>query len=314
MDNDQKPFVSVVVPLYNEEGNVKELHKRILEACQKLGRAFEIIFVDDGSKDGTVKDCEGLSPLTLIKFRKNFGQTAAFDAGIKQAQGEIIITMDGDLQNDPADIELLLSKMEEGFDVVSGWRWQRKDSISKKIFSRTANILRKILIQDNIHDSGCSLKAYKRSCFEDIDLFGEMHRFMPALLELQGYKVGEVKVSHHPRIHGVTKYNWKRGMKGFVDMISIWFWRKYSNRPLHLFGGSGIVLSFGGALILAWMAIEKLFFGAELSEKIWPLVGIFLMLVGVQLFVFGLLADILLKVYYRNHKHMNYNIKEISKS
>lgn len=314
MDNDQKPFVSVVVPLYNEEGNVKELHKRILEACQKLGKAFEIIFVDDGSKDGTVKDCEGLSPLTLIKFRKNFGQTAAFDAGIKQAQGEIIITMDGDLQNDPADIELLLSKMEEGFDVVSGWRWQRKDSISKKIFSRTANILRKILIQDNIHDSGCSLKAYKRSCFEDIDLFGEMHRFMPALLELQGYRVGEVKVSHHPRIHGVTKYNWKRGMKGFVDMISIWFWRKYSNRPLHLFGGSGIVLSFGGALILAWMAIEKLFFAAELSEKIWPLVGIFLMLVGVQLFVFGLLADILLKVYYRNHKHMNYNIKEIVNS
>ena len=232
----QKPFISVVVPLYNEEGNVRELHKRILDACEKLGKPFEIIFIDDGSKDETIKNAQGLTPLTLIKFRKNFGQTAAFDAGIKQAQGEIVITMDGDLQNDPADIGLLLSKMEEGFDVVSGWRFKRKDSLSKKIFSRTANLLRKILIQDTIHDSGCSLKAYKRNCFEDVDLFGEMHRFMPALLELQGYKIGEVKVNHYPRVHGVTKYNWKRGMKGFVDMISIWFWRKYSNRPLHLFG------------------------------------------------------------------------------
>jgi glycosyltransferase involved in cell wall biosynthesis len=310
MEN-QKPFISVVVPLYNEEGNVKELHRRILEACQKLNKPFEIIFIDDGSKDQTVADCETLSPLTLIKFRKNFGQTAAFDAGIKQATGEIVITMDGDLQNDPADIGLLLGEMEKGFDVVSGWRFERKDSLSKKIFSRTANLLRKILIQDTIHDSGCSLKAYKRNCFEDIDLFGEMHRFMPALLELQGYKVGEVKVSHHPRIHGVTKYNWKRGMKGFVDMISIWFWRKYSNRPLHLFGGAGIVLSFVGTLIILWMAIEKIFLSASLSEKIWPLVGIFLVLVGIQLFVFGLLADIMLKNYYKGQKKMNYNIKDI---
>jgi glycosyltransferase involved in cell wall biosynthesis len=308
----ENPFISVVVPLYDEEGNVKELHKRILESCQAIGKPFEIIFIDDGSKDDTVKNCEGLSPLTLIKFRKNFGQTASFDAGIKQAKGDIIITMDGDLQNDPKDVKLLLEKMEEGFDVVAGWRWQRKDSLWKKFFSRGANILRKILIQDNIHDSGCSLKAFKRECFEDMDLFGEMHRFIPALLELQGYSVGEVKVNHYPRTSGVTKYNWKRAMKGFVDMLSIWFWRKYSNRPLHLFGGTGIVLSFVGTLVLVWMAVEKMFFQATLSEKIWPLVGIFLILVGIQLFVFGLLADILLKVYYKNQKRMNYNIKEIS--
>lgn len=310
---DEKPFISVVVPLYDEEGNVKELHRRILQACQEMGKPFEIIFIDDGSKDKTVKNCEGLSPLTLIKFRRNFGQTASFDAGVKQAKGEIIVMMDGDLQNDPADIKLLLAKIEEGYDVVSGWRWKRKDSLSKKVFSRTANLLRKILIQDKIHDSGCSLKAYRRSCFEDIDLFGEMHRFIPALLELQGYSVGEVKVSHHPRTSGVTKYNWKRAMKGFVDMISIWFWRKYSNRPLHLFGGTGIVISFMGVLIIIWMAIEKVFFGASLSEKIWPLVGIFLVLVGIQLFVFGLLADILLKNYYKGRGKMNYNIKEVIK-
>lgn len=310
MEN-RNPVISVVVPLFNEEGNVRELHGKILAACQKLEETFEIIFIDDGSRDKTIAECEGLSPLKLIKFRKNFGQTAAFDAGIKHAQGEIVITMDGDLQNDPADIGLLLEKMKEGYDVVSGWRHKRKDSLSKKIFSRTANLLRKILIQDNIHDSGCSLKAYKRACFEDLDLFGEMHRFMPALLELQGYKVGEVKVNHYPRIHGVTKYNWKRGMKGFVDMISIWFMRKYANRPLHLFGGSGIAMSFLGAVILIWMAIEKIFFGASLSEKIWPLVGIFFVLVGVQLFVFGLLADIVLKNYYKSQGKMNYNIKEI---
>ena len=203
----EKPYISVIVPLYNEEGNAIELHKRIIEACQKIGRDFEVIFIDDGSNDDTVRICQNLSPLKLIQFRRNFGQTAAFDAGIKESRGEIIITMDGDLQNDPNDIYLLLEKMREGFDVVSGWRHKRKDSLSKKIFSRGANILRKILINDTIHDSGCSLKAYKQECFEDVDLFGEMHRFIPAILELEGYKVGEVKVNHFPRIHGVTKYN-----------------------------------------------------------------------------------------------------------
>lgn len=307
----EKPYLSVVVPLYNEEGNVRELHSRIFEACKSLEKSFEIIFIDDGSDDQTVKNSLGLTPLRLIEFRKNFGQTAAFDAGIKNARGEIIITMDGDLQNDPNDIRLLLSEMEKGYDVVSGWRWQRRDSLSKKIFSRGANLLRKILVKDNIHDSGCSLKAYKRACFEDIDLFGEMHRFIPAILALEGYKVGEVKVSHHPRIHGNTKYNWKRSIKGLVDMISVWFWRKYSNRPLHLFGGAGIIFSLLGLMVLVWMAIDKIFFGASLSEKIWPLVGIFLILVGIQLFVSGLLADIMVKNYYKNHHRMNYSIKEI---
>jgi len=310
----EKPQLSIVVPLYNEEGNVKELHRRILEACRALGKTFEVIFVDDGSDDRTAQNCQDLSPLKLIRFRKRFGQTAGFDAGIKEAKGDIIITMDGDLQNDPADIRLLLDEMEKGYDVVSGWRAKRKDPIMKKIFSRTANLLRKILIHDHIHDSGCSLKAYKRECFHDVDLFGEMHRFIPAILELQGYRVGEVVVSHHPRIHGKTKYNWKRGLKGFVDMISIWFWRKYAYRPLHLFGGSGILMSLLGTAILIWMAVEKIFFGASLSEKIWPMMGVFFVMIGVQLFIFGLLADILIKNYYKNRHSMNYSIKEIVES
>ena len=308
---EEKKDLSIIVPLYNEEDNVIEMHRKIREACSELGKNFEIIFINDGSKDKTAENCQKLTPLRLINFRKNFGQTAAFDAGIKASCGDIIVMMDGDLQNDPADIKLLLEEMAKGYDVVAGWRWRRKDSLSKKIFSRTANLLRKILIQDKIHDSGCSLKAYKRECFAGVDLFGEMHRFIPAILEMQGYKVGEVKVSHHPRVHGVTKYNWRRGMKGFVDMISIWFWRKYANRPLHLFGGSGIILSLAGFLILVWMVVEKLFFGVSLSEKIWPLVGIFLILVGIQLFIFGLLADIIIKNYYKSQGHMNYSIKEI---
>lgn len=309
--NESHPYLSIVVPLYNEEGNVRELHRKIVEAVQKIGRPFEVIFIDDGSKDGTVAQTKGLSPLTLVVFRKNFGQTAAFDAGFKVATGEIIITLDGDLQNDPADIPLLLAKMVEGFDVVSGWRHKRQDPWSKKIPSRIANLLRKVLIHDNVHDSGCSLKAYRRECFQNVDLFGEMHRFIPAILQLEGYSVGEVKVSHHPRIHGVTKYNWKRGFKGFVDMISIWFWRKYSHRPLHLFGASGVALSFVGTIILMWMMIEKLYFGASLAERLWPLIGIFFVLVGVQLFISGLLADISVRNYYQGRHRMNYNIREV---
>lgn len=305
-----KPFLSVVVPLYNEEGNVEALHREIKEACVALGKSYEIIFIDDGSKDKTLEKCQGLLPLKLIQFRKNFGQTAAFDAGIKASEGEVVITMDGDLQNDPKDIRLLLEEMEKGFDVVSGWRFQRKDSFGKKFFSRGANLLRKVLIQDHIHDSGCSLKAYKKECFADIDLFGEMHRFIPALCELQGFTVGEVKVNHRPRIHGVTKYNWKRVIKGLVDMVSVWFWRKYANRPLHLFGGSGIVSALLGIFILIWMIVDKIVFKAAIADKIWPLMGVFLILIGVIFFIFGLLADIIIKDYYKNRGTMNYSIKK----
>lgn len=306
-----RPRYSVVVPLFNEEGNVEELHRRIKEALEKLGSPYEIIFVDDGSQDATLEKCHALSPLTLIAFRRNFGQSAAFDAGFKRAAGDIVITMDGDLQNDPADIPLLLAKLDEGYDIVSGWRVKRKDSLSKIIFSRGANMLRSVLIHDNIHDSGCSLKVFRRECFESFDLFGEMHRFIPALLEIKGFRVAEVPVSHHPRLHGVTKYNWKRSVKGFVDMLAVWFWRKYSHRPVHLFGGGGFLLSVLGSGILLWMFIDKVFFGASLSDRIWPMVGIFLLLAGIQLFIFGLMTDMMVRAYYRSHNAMNYAIKTV---
>ena len=303
--------LSVIVPLYNEEENVRELHRQILTICQKMGKSFEIIFIDDGSYDKTVENCRNLQPLKLILLRKHFGQTAAFDAGFKEARGDVIVTLDGDLQNDPNDIPLLLTELEKGADVVSGWRWQRKDTLMKKFFSRGANLLRKIFLEDKIHDSGCSLKAYRRECFRNVDLFGEMHRFIPAILELQGYKISEVKVSHHPRLHGKTKYNWKRAVKGFVDMVEIWFWRKYSSRPLHLFGGGGMLIFLIGIGILVWMAVEKIFFGVSIAERIWPLIGAFLLMIGVQIFIFGLLAGILMKNYYKERGEMNYSIKSI---
>jgi glycosyltransferase involved in cell wall biosynthesis len=311
MENQPSPYLSVVVPLYNEDGNVFELHRRIHEALESIGRSYEIIFIDDGSKDGTVKIARTLTPLTLIEFRKNFGQTAAFDAGFKTAEGDVIVTLDGDLQNDPADIPLLLAKIEEGYDVVSGWRHQRKDKLMKKLASRLANIVRGILIQDQIHDSGCSLKAYRRECFDGVDLFGEMHRFIPAVLMLDGFTVTEVKVSHYPRIHGVTKYNWKRGVKGIVDMVSLWFWRKYASRPIHIFGTAGLALFFVGSLILVWMAVEKIYFGNSISDRIWPLMGIFMMLAAIQLFITGILADMLMREYYHNKGRMNYVIRQV---
>lgn len=310
-NNSEKIDISVVVPLYNEEGNVLNLHKKILDVCNSLNKNFEIIFVDDGSSDKTVEECKQCSPLVFIQLRKNFGQTAAFDAGFKQARGNKIITMDGDLQNDPADIPKLLEKMDEGYDVVSGWRFNRQDNFSKRFFSRTADKLRKILLKDSIHDSGCSLKVYSAKALKTVDLFGEMHRFIPALLESDGYTVGEIKVSHHARIVGVTKYNWKRSVKGFVDMVMIWFWRKYASRPLHFFGGSGILFIFFGSLILAWMAVEKIFYAESISERVWPLMGVFLIMLGVQFFIFGFLSDLVVKIYYKSQNRMNYSVKKV---
>lgn len=304
---------SVVVPLYNEAGNVAELYRRIVAACDALGAPYEVIFVDDGSTDDTRTQCQALSPLTLVELRKNFGQTAAFDAGFKQARGDIIITLDGDLQNDPADIPLLLKTLDEGYDVVSGWRFERRDPLLKHIASRTANLMRKALFKDTIHDSGCALKVYRRECLESLDLYGEMHRFIPALLTTQGFRVGEVKVSHHPRLHGVSKYNWRRYLKSLVDMISVWFWSHYAHRPLHLFGSAGLLLFFAGAAIIVWMAVDKIVFGIDLANRIWPLMGALLVISGLQLFTVGIISDILIKTYYRGHQRMNYSVRAVTR-
>lgn len=303
--------ISVVVPVFNEEGNVRELHKEILEVCKKENYNFEIIFVDDGSKDKTPEICKDLKPLKYIRMRKNFGQTAAMDAGIKAAQYDYIVTMDGDRQNDPADIPKLVNYLEENdLDIVSGWRKNRKDTVMKIFTSRVANFLRGIIVKDNIHDSGCSLKIYKKECFDHISLYGEMHRFIPALLRIKGFEVGEVVVNHRPRTAGVTKYNWKRTIKGFVDMISLWFWSKYAVRPLHILGAGGMVSIFLGVVCAIW-SIVLFALGYKMSNNIMPpLLTVFFIIVGLLMFIFGLMSDMMSKTYYGSGIDKSYSIKE----
>ncbi|MEX1087168.1 MAG: glycosyltransferase family 2 protein, partial [Candidatus Paceibacterota bacterium] len=266
--------LSVVVPLYNERDNIIDLYNRLIESLSKLDRHFELIFIDDGSTDGTAEVCKHLKPLTFIQFRGNYGKTAAMDAGIKNSRGDLIISLDGDLQNDPADISKLLVKIDEGYDVVVGWRKKRNDTLSKRITSRTANALRKVIFNDTIHDSGCALQIYRRECFSNLDLYGETHRFIPALLSARGFAVTEVVVNHYPRIHGVSKYdNLRRGFKSLVDMLAIGFWNRFGARPLHLFGVVGLLSIFLGGLFIAWMAIERIIFGVDIANRIWPLLG-----------------------------------------
>lgn len=303
---------SVVVPIHNEAGTVVELHKRLVQVMAKLGENFELIFVNDGSTDGTARLLDTLRPLTIVSFRKNFGQTAALDAGIKQAKGDIVITLDADLQNPPEEIPKLIRYLQDqSLDVVSGWRKDRKDSVMKKIVSRGAHWLRSLFLNDGIHDSGCTLKVYRRSCFQDVDLHGESHRFIPAILKLYGFSVGEVPVDHQPRLAGKTNYSNNRILKGFVDIIGLWFWRNYSHRPLHLFGGLGVTLVLLGGLLLLLLAIMRLVWAYPLSTSIWPLVAVLSIVAGLQLFITGLVAEVLTKTYYREG-HTPYTIKSVS--
>lgn len=303
--------ISVVVPVYNEEGNVQALHEEIKKVCEDNHYEYEIIFINDGSSDRTDEICRTLVPLKYICMRKNFGQTAAMDAGIKAAQYDYIVTMDGDRQNDPEDIPQMLNYLvENDLDVVSGWRKNRKDTFMKKFVSRGANLLRSILVKDGIHDSGCSLKVYKKECFKGVNLYGEQHRFIPALLKIKGFKVGEVVVHHRPRTAGKTKYNWHRTIKGFVDMVSVWFWNKYASRPPHILGGFGMVFLMLGVGCGIW-SIVLFALGRKMSGYVMvPLMTIFFCVIGLLMFIFGLMSEIMMKTYYGVHVDTPYNIKE----
>ena len=302
--------LSFVIPVYNEALNVEKEHQEIVDVCKAEGYASEIIFIDDGSTDETLHTLKQLSPIKIISMRKNFGQTAALNAGIEHSEYKYIVIMDGDLQNDPRDIPKMIRHLNENdLDVVSGWRDQRKDRASKRIVSRGANLLRKLLLKDGIHDSGCSFKIFKKKCFENVKLYGEMHRFIPAILKIKGFRVGEVKVNHRPRIAGKTKYNWKRTVKGFVDIISVWFWNKYAVRPLHLLGGGGLIVIICGILVILF-TIYLFLKGQDLSNTVFPLLSVFLVTTGIELFIFGLLADIVLKVYFEKTNDVAYSIKE----
>ena len=246
--------LSVVVPLYNEEENVRLLHQKLREALDPAVEEYELLFVDDGSTDSTLQILEELQAndnhITVLSLRRNFGQTAAFAAGFDFARGEVIVTMDGDLQNDPADIPNLLAKIDEGYDVVSGWRADRKDKfISRRIPSILANKLIVKMTEVNIHDFGCTLKAYRKEIIDNINLYGEMHRFIPALAKWVGASITEIKVRHHPRLHGKSKYGISRTMRVILDLMTIKFLLSYSTKPIRFFGRIGITSGFLGFLI-----------------------------------------------------------------
>ncbi|MEM4397814.1 MAG: glycosyltransferase family 2 protein [Candidatus Woesearchaeota archaeon] len=312
--------LSIVIAAYNEEHNVSELYKKLTNVMQKLISKnqinnYEIIFVDDGSQDNTFYILQNLADndknLKIIKFRKNFGQSAAWDAGFSNSLGKIIITMDADLQNDPEDIPKLLNELKtKNLDVVSGWRFNRKDPFLKKFFSRISRYFRNLIINDKIHDSGCSLKAYKRECLVDIELKGEMHRYITEILALKGYKIGEIKVNHFPRKYGKTKYNIIRLQKGFLDLLVVAFWQKYSARPIHLFGSIGLFMTFFGFLTGLYLLYLKFFYKVAISNRPLLLLAVLFVILGIQFIIFGLISDILIKMYYSGNKK-SYSVEKI---
>lgn len=311
-DGERGSVLSIVIPAYNEAENINELYDELTAVLDKIGRDYEVIFVDDGSTDDSFSKLSDLGKrsrhLRVIRLKRNSGQSAALRAGFDHAGGAHIITLDADSQNDPKDIPALLEKLSEGYDVVCGWRANRKDSVSKKFFSRISNATRHVLIGDNTHDYGCTLRVYKRECINDFELWGEMHRYIPALMRINGYRVGEVKVNHRERQHGTSKYNWKRLFKGFTDLLAVTFWSRFATRPMHIFGTTGLLIAALGGLVSVYFIVGRLLFGIPLSDKPLFILSVLSIIIGLQFIAFGILADISLKTYYYQKRYKNYRI------
>ena len=307
-------MLSITIPLYNEEANVKPLHERLVAALEPLGQPFEAILVNDGSTDGTERELTELAArdkrVKVVSFRRNFGQTAAMMAGIHYASGEIIIPMDGDLQNDPADIAKLLAKLDEGYDVVSGWRHDRKDHTIRRNFpSRLANRLISWISGVELHDYGCSLKAYRRDVLKDVRLYGEMHRFIPIYASWQGGRVTEVPVTHHPRLHGESKYGADRVLKVLLDLIVVQFLARYSNRPIYVFGTFGIGCFLVAIAAGLWAVYLKYFENTTFIQTPLPLLVVMLTVTGGMSILMGLLAEIIMRTYYESQGKDVYLVK-----
>ena len=307
--------ISVVVPLYNEEENVQELHSRLKIVLDALGTDYEVFFVDDGSTDNTLKFLQeiqtGDSKVIVLSLRRNFGQTAAFAAGFDYSRGDIIITMDGDLQNDPNDIPKLIEQMKDN-DLVSGWRKKRKDPfISRRLPSIMANWLISKVTGVNLHDYGCSLKAYKRDVIKNLKLYGEMHRFIPAVASWYGVRIAEVETEHHPRVRGKSKYGISRTMKVVLDLITVKFLQSFSTKPLQFFGPIGLASGMIGFLISVYLTIEKLIAGKDIGSRPLLLLGALLIIVGIQFIGMGLLGEMMVRVYHETQKKPIYVIKKV---
>lgn len=312
-----QPQISIVVPLYNEEESVTQLVSRVAETMRATKFAWELVLVDDGSRDDTAQIVAGLEKnypeLQPVFFRRNYGQTAAMQAGFDHARGEIIVTMDGDLQNDPKDIPALLAKMDEtGADIVSGWRKERMDNaVTSNFPSRMANKLLKRITGLKLHDSGCSLKAYKADLLKELKIYGELHRFIPAVAMQYGAKVEEVVVTHHARQFGESKYGVDKTIRVALDIIQLYFFQKFLHRPMHFFGYIGLVLMVPGGLLLTYLTILKLF-GHDIGGRPLLIGAVMLVLLGVQLLGMGVLGELLIRIYHEPQGRKQYVTRKVA--
>jgi len=309
--------LSIVIPVYNEMDNLPLLMDAINEALKSLNKDWEVVFVDDGSKDSSLEVLESLvekhpEHVRVVIFRRNFGQTAAIAAGIDHSQGEIIILLDADMQNDPADIPMLLTKLDEGYDLVSGWRKDRQDNrFTRTIPSNMANLLISWVTGVHLHDFGCTLKAYRRQALEGFRLYGEMHRFIPVFAHSVGAKITELPVRHHPRKFGEAKYGLDRTVKVVLDLFTVKFLLDYSHKPMRLFGGAGIGLIGISFLLLLYLFIRKVFFLIPVLSSPFFQIGVMLLILGFQSILMGLIAELLARTYHESQSKPTYTIRAV---
>ena len=312
------PEVSVIVPIYNEVESLEALVDSIAQTLLTTSYSYEIICVDDGSKDGSVSLLKQLASsrhdLCAMILRRNYGQTAAMAAGFNYAQGKFIISLDADLQNDPSDIPDLIVKLEEGYDLVSGWRKNRQDAaLTRLLPSKIANWLIGRVTNVRIHDYGCSLKGYRAELLADMNLYGELHRFLPALAFIEGAKITEIPVKHHPRQYGSSKYGLGRTFRVLMDLLTIWFMQKFLTRPMHVFGSLGLTSMGLGVLIGVYLTFVKFAFDQDIGDRPLLILVVVLLLAGVQLFSFGLLGELLIRTYHESQGRPIYRVREVVK-
>jgi len=314
-----QPQVSAVVPIYNEVESLPILVETIAATFRDNAIPYEIICVDDGSTDGSAdllrQMAQQRSDLRAVLLRRNYGQTPAMAAGFNHARGNVIVTLDGDLQNDPADIPYLLAKLEEGYDLVSGWRKDRQDAmVTRLVPSRIANWLIRKVTEVRIHDYGCSLKAYRAELVRDMNLYGELHRFLPALAFIEGARIAEMPVRHHARRYGYSKYGLGRTFRVLMDLATIFFMKKFLTRPMHVFGLFGLISMLAGLGVGLYLSILKLGFGTEIGDRPLLILAVVLFLTGVQLFSFGLLAELSMRTYHESQNRPIYRVREVVES
>ncbi len=316
IDADIAPDISVVIPLYNEEESIPQLYDTLTGVLNEYGRSYEIVIVDDGSKDKSFSLLKNLARedhrLRVVRFRRNFGQTAAFAAGFDHAKGEVVVTMDADLQNDPRDIPKLMEQVDAGYDIVSGWRKDRQDRfLDRKLPSMIANRLISNVTDVSLHDYGCSLKAYRREILKDVRLYGELHRFIPALASQVGGTVTEVAVNHHARKFGKSKYGISRTIRVVLDLIGVWFLGSYGTRPLHIFGGFGLLATAVGIAIGLYLTVVKFALGQDIGDRPLLLFAVATVLVGVQMVMMGLMAEMITRTYYESQNKRIYIVRDV---